>query len=267
MYLWNSGGEVFSVTEPAAVLGGYENGDADFGPNIIADNIDIEAEIVIAEDADPDNPTFACGDIVNGSEIEGKIALIDRGGCFFDQKAINCQNAGAIAVIICNFDPNPMGMAASGTQPNPDIPTISLGAQSCDKIKVWAGRGLIGRIKAPDGSLVDLDGDYDNGIIAHEYGHGISNRLTGGPSLAGCLGNNEQMGEGWSDFFSLITTVEPGDQGTDARGIGTYAQRQPVTGSGIRPRPYSTDFAINEMTYDFLKDEAGIVLQVAAELG
>ena len=72
------------------------------------------------------------------------------------------------------------------------------------------------------------------------------------------LGNAEQMGEGWSDYFSLVTTVEPGDQGSDGRGIGTYAQRQPVEGGGIRPRPYSTDFAINEMTYSFLQDEAGI---------
>jgi len=33
------------------------------------------------------------------------------------------------------------------------------------------------------------DGDFDNGIIAHEYGHGISNRLVGGPSNTSCLGN------------------------------------------------------------------------------
>jgi extracellular elastinolytic metalloproteinase len=44
-----------------------------------------------------------------------------------------------------------------------------------------------------------LDGDYDNGIIIHEYAHGISNRLTGGPSNTGCLGSGEAggMGEGW----------------------------------------------------------------------
>lgn len=31
------------------------------------------------------------------------------------------------------------------------------------------------------------DSDMDAGIIAHEYGHGISNRLTGGPSNTSCL--------------------------------------------------------------------------------
>jgi subtilisin-like proprotein convertase family protein len=50
----------------------------------------------------------------------------------------------------------------------------------------------------------DRDGDVDNGIIAHEYSHGISNRMTG--TGVGCLGGQEQMGEGWSDFYSLMVT-------------------------------------------------------------
>ena len=51
------------------------------------------------------------------------------------------------------------------------------------------------------------DGDFDNGVIAHEYGHGISTRLTGGASNSGCLNSfstPEQMGEGWSDFYGFI---------------------------------------------------------------
>ena len=32
------------------------------------------------------------------------------------------------------------------------------------------------------------DGDFDNGVILHEYGHGVSNRLTGGPQAVACLG-------------------------------------------------------------------------------
>ena len=95
----------------------------------------------------------------------------------------------------------------------------------------------------------DRDSDMDNGVIAHEYGHGISNRLVGGPSNTSCLGNAEQMGEGWSDYFGLMMTIEPGDLRTDARGIGTYLQNQPVTGGGIRPAPYSTNFSTNSYTY------------------
>ena len=61
-----------------------------------------------------------------------------------------------------------------------------------------------------------IDGDFDNGIIVHEYGHGISNRLVGGPSNVGCLNNNQQPGEGLSDWWALAYTGEVGDAGTDA---------------------------------------------------
>ena len=94
------------------------------------------------------------------------------------------------------------------------------------------------------------DGDLDAGVIVHEYGHGVSNRLTGGPSNVGCLNNQEQMGEGWSDIYGLILTIEPGDTGTDARGVGTYLLGQPITGNGVRTQRYSTDFAVNNHTYD-----------------
>ncbi|MBK6902098.1 MAG: M36 family metallopeptidase [Saprospirales bacterium] len=86
-------------------------------------------------------------------------------------------------------------------------------------------------------------------MIAHEYGHGISTRLTGGPQQSGCLGGDEQMGEGWSDFFTLITSVEAGDVGSDIRGIGTYVMRQFTEGKGFRTYPYSTDMNINPFTY------------------
>ncbi len=94
------------------------------------------------------------------------------------------------------------------------------------------------------------DGGLDAGVVTHEYGHGVSNRLTGGPSNTSCLNNQEQMGEGWSDFYGLMLTIEPGDTGADARGVGTYLLGQPITGTGVRTQKYSTDFAVNNHTYD-----------------
>jgi extracellular elastinolytic metalloproteinase len=96
----------------------------------------------------------------------------------------------------------------------------------------------------------DKDGDFDNLVITHEYGHGVSNRLTGGGNNTGCLGNSEQMGEGWSDYLGAVLTIEPGDAGTDARAVGTYLFGQGVNGGGIRPFPYSTDLAVNPHTYN-----------------
>ncbi|MEQ1745166.1 MAG: M36 family metallopeptidase [Saprospiraceae bacterium] len=99
----------------------------------------------------------------------------------------------------------------------------------------------------------DVDISFDNGVVAHEYAHGISNRLTGGPSNPNCLGNEEQMGEGWSDYFALMTTLKPTDTGVDARGIGNYMMGQPANGNGVRPSPYSTDMSINPATYKTIK--------------
>ncbi len=95
----------------------------------------------------------------------------------------------------------------------------------------------------------DKDGDLDAGIILHEYGHGVSNRLTGGPANVNCLNNAEQMGEGWSDWMTVWFTALPGHTATTNRGVGTYALDQPVNGPGIRPAPYNTDFGVNNYTY------------------
>jgi hypothetical protein len=58
------------------------------------------------------------------------------------------------------------------------------------------------------------------------------------------------MGEGWSDFFALALTANPGDSRTTHRGVGTYLLgEEPGTGAGIRPAHYSTDFALNDFTY------------------
>jgi len=91
------------------------------------------------------------------------------------------------------------------------------------------------------------DGDFENGIITHEYGHGISNRLTGGPSNVNCLWNNEQMGEGWSDWLAMILTTKSTD--AIARGMGPYVLGEPHDGQGIRPAKYSTDMNVNGYTY------------------
>jgi hypothetical protein len=100
----------------------------------------------------------------------------------------------------------------------------------------------------------DRDGDLDNGIILHEYTHGISTRYTGGPANSSCLNNSEQMGEGWSDYFGLMlthnwATAVATDGFNNPRGIGTYALNQPITGVGIRTYPYTTNMAVNPFTY------------------
>lgn len=106
------------------------------------------------------------------------------------------------------------------------------------------------------GVTPNRDGDLDNGIIVHEYGHGISNRLVGGPNSTSCLSNSQQPGEGLSDWWSLFFTGEVGDTGADSRGVGTYALNQAPDGPGIRTQPYSTDPGINSHTYQDIRSMA-----------
>ena len=112
------------------------------------------------------------------------------------------------------------------------------------------------------GGVPDRDSDLDAGVIAHEYGHGISNRLTGGPATVSCLpnagGNSEQMGEGWSDWFGMTLTTHPSDRPSTPRGVGTYVSFQPGDGNGIRPTPYSTDMNVNPSTYASVADVVNI---------
>ncbi|PHI19296.1 hypothetical protein CEQ90_13875 [Lewinellaceae bacterium SD302] len=112
--------------------------------------------------------------------------------------------------------------------------------------------GLPGRMQMFLWTSVPLiDGDFDNGVILHEYGHGISTRLTGGPG-ATCLSGDEQGGEGWSDFFGAMITMQPEtvpEVFSTGRGIGTYVVGEGTDGNGIRPAKYSTDFNVNDYTY------------------
>ena len=100
------------------------------------------------------------------------------------------------------------------------------------------------------------DGSLDAGIITHEYGHGISTRQVGGPSNVFCLFNNQQPGEGLSDWWALAYTAKEGDVGEMRRGIATYVMGHPSDGDGIRTQPYSTDPTVNTHTYESINGMA-----------
>lgn len=111
------------------------------------------------------------------------------------------------------------------------------------------------------------DGDFDAGVMSHEFTHGISIRLTGGPSQASCLTNAEQGGEGWSDYNALMVTTNWATakltDGALKRPIGNYVIGQAQTGAGIRTYPYSTSMTIDKHTYaDLSKNVGGVVGEV-----
>jgi uncharacterized repeat protein (TIGR01451 family) len=248
LYLWNQMG-LLTVHEPVSLSGIYETRGAQFGAQIT--DVPVTGEVVIVDDGTA-LPTLGCFEIQNADDVNGKIAMIDRGDCDYSQKVLNAQNAGAIAAIVCSFDGgsfNEMGQGNVGGQV--DIPAVLIQYNDCQTIRQFASNGLLVSLVQPQTDGPErLDGALDNATVAHEYAHGISTRLTGGASSANCLGNDEQMGEGWSDFFAMAVTAKPTQDGTEARGMSTYSLGQGLDGGGARRFPYSTDFDINGQTYN-----------------
>ncbi len=260
MFTWNSdnSSKFLDVIEPLELSGKILTGVAEFGADITTTAV--TGFVVVADDGSS-NGSHACNTLADQSDVNGKIVIIDRGLCDFSEKAYNAELGGAIGAIICNFEENTIGMAAGTNAEFVTIPTVLIARSDCERIRVAAADGLKVSLVAPEaeGGPERRDGSLDNGVIAHEYGHGISNRLTGGPSNTSCLSPGAQtgdaeesygMGEGWSDFFGLVTTVRPGDTGGQRRGIGTYASKEETDGGGIRSYPYSTDMNENPHTYD-----------------
>jgi len=267
MFLWNTRPSDPSalIVENGSLAGDYDITEAQFGPGWPTAGISGDLALTLDNDTSGD-PNDACDPLSNGAALNGTIAVIRRGSCDFVVKVLAAQNAGAIGVIIVNnAGTAPIDLGDNG---NGGAVTIPSGM-----VSLADGEAIIAALENGDdinvtveggGGPNRIDGDLDNGVIAHEYGHGISNRLTGGRFNAGCLGGGNNgtefggMGEGWSDYFGLMVTMDADDTATQGRGIGNYVVNQPIAGPGIRPRRYSTSFAVNNLTYDDVSDNANI---------
>ncbi|MBS1663792.1 MAG: M36 family metallopeptidase [Bacteroidetes bacterium] len=270
MYAWNTGlTYTFHVNAPAPAINNYTVYEGSLSSNSrLVDRGPITAtDIVYVNDA-VGGLHQACGTISNAAALSGKIALIDRGGtsCPFTLKVKNAQNAGAVAVIVAN-NANPIvTMTATPVDTTIHIPALMISQTD--------GNTLKANLTSLNGTLstsgVLLDGALDNGVMSHEYTHGISNRLTGGPGNTDCLANAEQMGEGWSDFMALMVTTDwstaTTSDGPNPRPLGTYVLKQSSTGGGIRTYPYSTNMTTNPWTYGMLAGSTGGEVHTIGEI-
>lgn len=206
------------------------------------------------------------------NDISDKIVIIDRGDCSFVEKVNGAElnaNGRPAGIIIVNNAPGGSVIGMGGTDATANTvqtPAVMISFEDGQELKAAvnaataAGQTITGSLERTFAPPPKRDGDFDNGVIGHEYGHGISTRSS--IRTAGGLGNlsgAEQGGEGWSDFWGLYLTLRSGDlepatsehpNGTlPTRGIGNYVTYRDPNGPGIRPRPYSIDFAINEYTF------------------
>jgi len=262
MYLFdNLPNNKVTVTSPSAAAGIYAYSSAAFGQKVtnLCGNL-----VVVNDGVSADGGAHSCASpYVNAAAVSGNIALIMRAGCTtsnnYTDKVKLAQTQGAIgAVIFDGAATTTTPLTPGGTDATVTIPVIGISGVDGNKLKnALASGGSAAICIAPGASF---DGSFDSGVMSHEYGHGVSNRLTGGPSMAGCLNssdNNQTMGEGWSDFFGLWLTTKPGDIGSMPRYEAAYVGNQAytLTGvgpygiSGLRHKPYTTDMALNNYTY------------------
>lgn len=244
MYLWTPPAEV-EVNSP--YLATYTAGSAGFGAPL--NDTGVTGDLQLVDDGTA--PTNDACEAMPAGSLAGKIAFLDRGTCEFGTKMLNAQNAGAIAGVLVNIQADePVGMGPGADGAAVAIPSVSIGKGAGNEIKASIAGGNTINVTLRAGTIPFRDSDFDNGVIAHEYGHGVSNRLAGmGVQAPLCLQGDQQAGEGWSDWWALALTQLSGTEEPGGRGIGTYVSYQPVTGPGIRPFRYSTDMSINPQTY------------------
>ena len=144
---------VVRIDSPAAIAGEKDYGTADFGA--APSNPPVQAQVILVNDG-VGTTSDACEPIVNGAQLAGKIALIDRGTCTFVSKAAAAQAAGAVAVIIGNnVSGPPPGMA--GSDPSITIPVVSITQADATAIKGQLGVGVTATIGIDVARLAGTD--------------------------------------------------------------------------------------------------------------
>lgn len=206
------------------------------------------------------NPDNGCTALLNAAEVSGRIVLVDRGACDYSAKVLNAQNAGALGVVVANNLDTPVG-GMGGTNGSVAIPALLIEKPDGAAVRALLQQGAVS-LTLKRAALV-RDSAVDTTIAAHEWGHYLSNRLVGNAN--GLTTNTARaLGEGWSDFVSLLVMARAEDALVNADWHGTMAVAgySTLTGDsayfGLRRVPYSVDFTKNALTYGHTVDGAAL---------
>ncbi|KAJ0107480.1 extracellular elastinolytic metalloproteinase [Diaporthe amygdali] len=126
------------------------------------------------------------------------------------------------------------GSATMTTPADGSSPRLTMG--------VWTGAGTPYR-----------DSVFDSTVLLHEYMHGVTVRLVGGPTISGCLSSGTTDGlslnEGFSDFVPTLLRVKAGDTRNTDYTIADWATGAPI---GLRSHYISTSLQTTPLTFESL---------------
>ncbi|MBA3819825.1 MAG: M36 family metallopeptidase, partial [Deltaproteobacteria bacterium] len=246
VFVWSGKEDLGLTLQPAGRTPAV--GSASFAPA----SFNVTAGLALADDGAGPSSSDACTALT--TNVAGKIVLVDRGSCTFKTKALQVQNAGAIAMVLAN---NAAGTTPPGMGEDATITTaITIGALSVTMdegtaIKADLAAGAV-TATARRQRDPDVDGGNDATLVAHEYGHYLHHRLSD-CGTTWC----RAISEGWADFLALMLIAREGDDLTGAFPFSVYTTRTFSADPayfGIRRAPYSTNPAINSLSFRHMAD-------------
>ncbi|HEX8355525.1 MAG TPA: S8 family serine peptidase [Pyrinomonadaceae bacterium] len=187
------------INSPAAIVRDLAVSNSLYGPQ----TFDVTGDVVIGTDvAEPADPgaglvagttTDGCSPLTNAAAVAGRIVMVDRGRCAFEQKSKNAQDAGAIGVIIANN--------AAGLPPNfTDDPAIT----SSNTV--------------PTVGISQADGNAIRGQIAGGQTVNVTLRRVSGADTISASSSRGPRGGGTSAVFALKPDISaPGFDITSAQ--------------------------------------------------
>jgi hypothetical protein len=241
MLLWNKGTRPFFGGPDGQVR----------SENVSAEprEFDLTGEIAAVQDATA--PTSdACQAVT--SDLTGKIALVTFSGVCGSRVTVdNVKAAGAIGVILADgVLENPRPFAGSAQA---NLPTLAIGRLDGAALLAALAAGPVTVTLRSETSGPERDGDLDNTVVAHEWGHYLHHRLAVCESGQQCGG----MSEGWGDFNALLMMLREGDNRDGTYGMGAYAVADGTPDAayfGIRRFPYSISRTKNDLSFRHISD-------------
>jgi hypothetical protein len=133
------GRAVLRVNAPGAIAGDLAVGTASFGPALSSPGV--TGAVVLADDgAAP--ASDACSALINGAEVSGNIAIVDRGVCTFTYKVKACQDAGATGVIVVDNAAGAPPAGLGGADGTITIPSVRVTQANGATLKAQIASGL-----------------------------------------------------------------------------------------------------------------------------